>query len=431
MNPVVALHNMHREGRDAFLAMDPQLRQLKLRPYSYSPPLLENLPTALSGIYTLSGGRQIGKTTLVKQWMLKLLAQGVDPRAIAFLSGEILDDHHALLQAMRLELDEMPKEKLCFLAIDEVTYIQGWDKAIKYAADAGLFERCVVLLTGSDISLIRDARMRFPGRRGTADQVNFHLYPLSFCETLNLKGRDKTNVDVLFAAFQEYLVHGGYLTAINDMASHQRILPATLVTYSDWIRGDMLKRGKQEHYLKEVLSAIQKRQGSQLSWHALARDLSIDHHKTVSDYVCLLEDMDVLFVQSVLLEDKLTAAPKKAKKIIFADPFIDHAVRAWINPGMANPMDINPHLVESTAISHYRRHYPTYYIKAAGEVDIAYVDQGQFWPVEVKWTRQLHPKDLAQVVKYSRAKILTALKEPGLILSTPTEPLPIALMNLG
>ena len=151
--------------------------------------------------------------------------------------------------------------------------------------------------------------------------------------------------------------------------------------------------------------------------------------------------MDALFIQSALLEDKLVAAPKKAKKILFADPFIQHAVGAWlapcqdpftqqIQPLLQDPI-LTSQLVEACAITHYRRYYPTYYIKATGEVDIAYIDQQQFWPIEIKWTRQLHVKDLAQVIKYPRAKILTSQKEAGLILSTPTEPLPFALMRLG
>jgi len=66
-------------------------------------------------------------------------------------------------------------------------------------------------------------------------------------------------LDPLFEAFESYLIHGGFLTAINDMATHGRILPATFSTYSDWIRGDVLKRKKQEHYLFEVLEAIVKK----------------------------------------------------------------------------------------------------------------------------------------------------------------------------
>ena len=73
------------------------------------------------------------------------------------------------------------------------------------------------------------------------------------------------------------------------------------VTYSDWIRGDMIKHGKQEHYLREIIGAIIKRYGSQVTWNALSRDLSIDHPKTVADYVELLA-MDAAFIQAALLK---------------------------------------------------------------------------------------------------------------------------------
>ena len=55
--------------------------------------------------------------------------------------------------------------------------------------------------------------------------------------------------DRLFEAFSEYLLHGVFLNAINDMAANSCIIPVTLATYSDWIRGDVLEKGKQEHYL--------------------------------------------------------------------------------------------------------------------------------------------------------------------------------------
>ena len=42
------------------------------------------------------------------------------------------------------------------------------------------------MLTGSDAVIIQEARMRFPGRRGKASQVDYHLYPLSFYELLDL-----------------------------------------------------------------------------------------------------------------------------------------------------------------------------------------------------------------------------------------------------
>lgn len=173
-----------------------------------------------------------------------------------FFSGELIDDHHSLLALIQEQLTAVPESSLNYLILDEVSYIRNWDKAVKYAADAGMLEQTILMLTGSDIAFIQEARMRFPGRRGQVAKTDFHLYPLSFKE---------------------------YLTAINDTAEHGTILPRTLNTYSDWIRGDMTKRGKQEQYLREILAAIIKRYNSQVSWNSLASDLFIDHPNTVAD----------------------------------------------------------------------------------------------------------------------------------------------------
>ncbi|WP_459874081.1 hypothetical protein, partial [Endothiovibrio diazotrophicus] len=66
-----------------------------------------------------------------------------------------------------------------------------------------------------------------------------------------------------------------------------------------------------------------------------------------------------------------------------------------------------------------------------GEVDVAYVDGGRFWPVEVKWTGQLRPKALKQIAKYPNARILDRSRRGGEIQGIRTEPLPLALARIG
>jgi uncharacterized protein len=457
MDPRFIPHNTHLDDPDTFEIRDPHLRQLQHQPLVHHSHLLKELPKGKPGIFTVGGGRQIGKTTLMKQWMSLLLREGVAPERIVYLTGELIDDHHALVRLTNDTLNPIPGNDPCYLILDEATYIRDWDKAVKYMADAGMLENVGMFVTGSDLTIIKEARMRFPGRRGTEATVDFHLYPLSLLETVRLKRRFKPDelemmvnpddsltpeiLDALYEEFDLYLIHGGFLTAMNDLAKHNRILPATFTTYSDWIRGDALKRGKQDHYLREILQAIVKRYGSQITWNSLAQDLSIDHPKTVSEYVELLAAMDAVFVQPALIEDKLTAAPKKARKLMFTDPFIFHAVRSWLMPvgdfynEQVLPAIHDPEwtgrLVEASLVTHYRRNYPTFYIKAEGEVDVAYIDQNRFWPVEVKWTGQIRPKDLKQIAKYSNGRILTKSRQPGHIMGIPTEPLPIAMLRIG
>jgi hypothetical protein len=448
------VHNSHLDG--TFSDRDPHLRRLRDQPLVYRFPLLDRLPRSQPGIYTIGGGRQVGKTTLLKQWMAELLAASIQPPRLRFLTGELIDDHHALVRLVSALDQEMPADGVRYILLDEVTYIADWDKGIKYLADAGLLEDVVFVATGSDMAVIQEARMRFPGRRGRAATVDFHLYPLSFAETLGLKRglgtaellhlacvelpRQDDTEQILHEEFLAYLVHGGFLTAINDMALYQRILPSTFATYSDWIRGDVLKRGKQESYLREVLEAIVRRYGTQITWNALARDLSIDHPTTVSDYIALLVSMGALFVQKALREDTLTGAPKKARKVAFCDPFIFHAVQSWLRQAqdpfaeLVRPILDDPErtgqLVEACTAAHYDRHFPTYYIKGEGEVDIAYIKDDRFWPVEVKWTGQLRPKALKQISKYPNSRILARQSTPSMIENIPVGFLPQALLHL-
>ena len=442
-------HNQHWHSPEKFPLLDPNLIKLATSPLVHQPGILQQLPLDIPGIYSLTGGRQVGKTTMLKQWMQQLLEGGVAPKAIAYMTGELIDDHHALLNMIFSLREEMQTDGIHFLIIDEVTYIRDWDKTVKFLADSGQTENMVLLLTGSDSVLIQQARTRFPGRRGMADQVDFHLYPLSFRETVNLKHGYKLVEEKLAtdsSAFLKhellaYMEHGGYLTAINDMVMHERILPATLRTYADWIRGDMLKHGKQEHYLREILSGVIKRYSSQLSWNALSRDLSIDHPKTVSDYIDLLASMDALFVQHALQMDKLIAAPKKSRKVMFTDPFILHAARSWLQADtqpyetMIKPLVADAEwrgkLAESIVVNHFSRLHPTYYIKTSkGEVDIAIVHGRNICPIEIKWTSQLRSQDLKLVRQMPHGRVWANVSGQFDLDGMMIEPLPLALYHI-
>ena len=403
-NLLLYTHNAHKQDAKQFAQIDPQLRKLAHLPFPFQSPLLDKLPIKTPGIYTLGGGHQIGKSTLLKQWMLKLLDQGVEPECLTFLSGEVIADEQALI-GMIQELLKQGSQKLKYLIIDEVTYIKRWEYGVKFLADAGLLENTVLMLSGSDLTILQDARMVFPGRRGRAEQFDFHLYPLSFSEFVGLT----SNFDQ--AINDQYLLHGGYLTAINEYAEYGSIHQSILKTYSDWIRGDMLRHQKQEKYLKEIIGTIIKRYGSQLSWHALGKDLSIDHHKTVADYCEILEKMDALTILYALDENKLVAAPKKSKKLYFNDPFVFHALNYWVNNSwgdLENP-ELVSELVEGVLVEHYKRFYSVYYLKAKYEIDLAYIEGKKIFPIELKWTSQLHPEDFKAIKSYRNSVLLTKL----------------------
>lgn len=428
------IHNQFRESLERYRDYDPQLKRLKKEPFEYVSKLLKEKSFHKSGVYLITGGRQVGKTTFLKQFILDLLTvKNVPPASILFLNGELIDDHH---QLRRIVQDFVREDLFQYLFIDEVNYIAGWDKAIKFLADAGLFETTSVMLTGSDSCILREAMKRFAGRRGREDQVDYIFDPLSYKDFVVLKDASLKDVceeleetpylqksplfEKSFAQlqtyFKEYLIHGGYLPAISDYWKEGTISRATFNTYGQWIVGDILKHNKSEVYLLEVLGGIVKRYGSQVSWGALSKDLSIDHHKTVSDYCEILSMMHVLNIVPAIIEHKLVAAPKKAKKLYFRDPFIFHAVQCLIQADFDPKSYLDTveqrldllQMIEGVLLDYCQRFNPTFYIKGSkGEVDAAIVVKKSFEPIELKWTQQLRQEDLKQISTYDRGYILT------------------------
>lgn len=266
------VHNLFRDSVARFLRDDPHLRRAAAQPFLYVSELV-NTPAFLEpGIFMLTGGRQVGKTTCLKQFLAKLLRENrLQPDQVSFLTGELIRDDTELRREIMSELEG--KHGWQVMVVDEIGYVKDWDKAVKFLADAGSLEQTTLLVSGSDSAILREAMKRFAGRRGRSAQVDFVFHPLGFAETVILKVPElgglvaacrnteyihdvpdfQEHLPQLETLFGEYLLHGGYLTAMADMIRGGRIEAATFRTYGEWLRGDILKHNKQEKYLLEVL----------------------------------------------------------------------------------------------------------------------------------------------------------------------------------
>lgn len=454
------VHNLFWKGLDEFERFDPALSRLAGLPFVSHPALVEEIPVLTPGIYILTGGRQVGKTTTLKLIIRQLLRQKkILPARIYYLPCDTVKDFSQLL----FEIDQFRQsigEGVPFLLLlDEITYVEEWTRAVKSLADAGFFNRGSILITGSDSYLLKDAMMAFPGRRGEAPEQDFHLYPLSFYEYVTLKDRglcpdfekirsdfqkglrmvnqklNSASVNRLQAHFNSYLFTGGYLSAINDYEKNKNISNAVYKTYIQWIIGDVLKRGKREDYLNEIIKAIYPRLSKQVTWHSFTNGLSIDHHQTTIDYLDILSRMDVAVILKALREDKLQPFPKKAKKICFGDPFIFHALNGWVNNAgtifdlskevMSSPSELQNALIEGTVAALFNRRWNLYYIKGEGEVDLAVVAQKRFVPIEIKNSLVLSRKDLKQILKYRNGLVGYAGYEMGYFEHLQVLPIPL------
>jgi predicted AAA+ superfamily ATPase len=448
MRPEFQHHNLFIKSIDFYLDNDPNLAYLKSLKYVLEPELLEEIPLQVPGIYILTGARQVGKSTLLKLLIKQLLLNKTcAPGQIFYLPCDIIVSFHELITEIEYFLTRLEKDTFFYIFIDEVTYVREWDRAIKYFADLGYFRRGSVLITGSDSTILVEGMKRFPGRRGTAADTDFQYYPLSFSQYILLvePSLEETakhvretgmsylenplgnqfpdynqmvpgdQMELLKNLFNRYLVTGGFLTAINELAMHGNIDRYVYNTYVQWIIGDFLKRNKKENFLKEIILALSERLGSQISFQNITAVTDIRHHSTTQEYLQVLTDMDVLFILEALKEDKLTASPKKQKKVHFSDPFIAAAMIGWARgiydywefaeKNILQESPLKAELIEGVIASLFRRKFKSFYIKSEAEVDLSVITGNTFLPVEIKNSARLRKNDLKQILKYKTGLI--------------------------
>src|SRR3990167_7875766 len=366
-------HNQFSINLTEFIEKDPHLARLHRMRYQYLPHWWDKLNLDTSGIYILTGGRQVGKSTSCKLLIKQVLEnKQYKPDNIFYLPCDEIFDAKDLSQQLRTFLQQCGNEKF-LLIIDEITYIPHWERVIKALADEGCFENGLCLLTGSDSLILKEAAMAFPGRRGNATQVDFHFYPLSFREyVLLLEPNNKPDNTMLDNIFQQYLKCGGYLKAINDLAQFNEVSPATLLTYQQWIRGDFIKQGKNEKSLLSILQALVTIGVSPISYSSLTQKIGLLSKETCIDYCRLLERMDVLIELQAYDQNKQQGFPRKDRKFHFADPFIYRAIRQWLQEEkfITNGEINQSHLVEACVASHCARHAKSFYFKGQGEIDV-------------------------------------------------------------
>lgn len=461
-------HNLFRKSPEEFLKSDPNLSTLSSFKFVHHPLLEQEIPVSTPGIYILTGGRQVGKTTLLKLIMKRLVGEKIGPGQIQYIPCDTIGNFQQLLLFIEEFEEQLDRKKPFFLFLDEITYVTEWDRTIKSLADRGFFKNGSVVISGSDSVLLKEAMMRFPGRRGAADQADFHLHPLSFFDTVSLyePGLAKSfigarqlfcntleipppsilpyssdEMDALYSLWERYLHTGGFIRAINNYASDRKISKTVYQTYLQWILGDLLKRGKREDYARDLFCALIERLGSQITWHNLAAFGAIEHHQTIADYIALLERMDVLTVYQAFREDKRRGSPKKARKVYFADPFIFHAVNAWVknskdpdalaNQSLVPKNSALSSLVETTMNVLARRTFETYYIKGDGEVDMVLLGKKSFLPIEIKWSVSPNRNELKQLLKYKNGIVATRGRTIGTMEHLKVVPIPLLALFLG
>jgi len=354
------------------------------------------------GNKVIIGPRQVGKTTYLKLSILDLLEKGINPRNVMYFSCDLLRNYREIIEVIRTFERLSMGEKYVFL--DEVTFVNEWERAIKFFLDSPLSWNINLYVTGSTSAGIK--RESFPGRPIKIEE----FLPLSFRKVVSLlkpefKGRvEKLKTpttpeevyknaldlypyyDELMNAFYFYLNSGGYPRAIElmdaeiSLDTYEMIYNATIF--------DITKLGRSERIALSIVLGILRRYGDRLSLNSLAKELEIGAHTTVRDYLELFEE---LFIgRNYFQADLKSFAPllRKERKVYFIDPLVVNT----FSRHFGFDVDISKK-IEGVVGEHLKRNFETYFFYGKREVDFVTKRFG----VEVKWQNKVKVSDFPRV----------------------------------
>jgi predicted AAA+ superfamily ATPase len=311
------------------------LRQSTERDLPSVRPRAIELPLDPSKVVTLAGVRRAGKTFLMFDTIRRLLAAGVDRRAVLYLN--LADDRlypvtlpelDAILPA-HAELYPETSEGVRYLFLDEVQDVPGWERFVRRVYDT---ENVRVFVTGSSSRLL--TRDLAPALRGRS--IGYEVFPLGFAEYasfcgLTLREYDRASEARLRHALEAYVQWGGMPELVlADEPLRPLILRdyAALLFYRDVVERYSVRN---EHLMRLLLQWCAARPAALLSVHKLHRDLASQgvsaSKNTLYEYLGHLEDAYLVF-RIPRHEPSIRKREQNPKKVYLIDPALGRAFTA-------------------------------------------------------------------------------------------------------
>jgi len=240
-------------------------------------------------IVLVYGARQVGKTTLVKEF----LGEGG-----LYLNGDFLDDQERLGASTRLMVDQFSAFKM--LIIDEAQNIPDIGAKLKIIHDT--LPGLRIIATGSSsFELSNKVSEPLTGRN-----VVYMMFPFAFREVAH------TNFSLedalIFGMYPEVFLEKG---RDNRRATLVRIAESYL--FKDVLNIEYIKNPKSLERLLRILAA---QVGSEVSFNEIANTLDMDV-KTVAGYIDILEKLFVVFPLHPLASNVRKSLTKKRKYYFF------------------------------------------------------------------------------------------------------------------
>ncbi len=448
---------------------DVKLVELEKYDLKWAPRLLKHIDFEKNAVYSIRGPRQVGKTTTLKI-VIRTLLESKPAQNIFYFACDNLKDNIQLLELLELFYSRVRiqnKERV-YIFLDEISYVEDWQKAVKQFIDINGSQNITLTLTGSNILDLKKSSERLPGRVGEKEGVSSNkiLLPMKFAEFVELKRKDlHQKIEALHlneqkvrskefqeiingtlpkSAFalsylqpeldqllDEYLMTGGIMLAINELNKKNTISMQIYDMYIKQIFADIARAGREEKTAKLIISSILKRMGTPSSWNAISKENDIPSQQTVEQYAYVLRDT---FVLSICYKMELDGNQNYAgnRKLYVLNPFIYNALyHALFDPtkdpfivsreNLSNP-EIKSKLIEAMILNHLNRAFynfipsdlydPSDFIfysktKKGHEVDFIVRTEKGLRGIEVKYQNAINGEDFRGLTKMSKGCLIS------------------------
>lgn len=323
-------------------------------------------------IVFVTGLRRVGKSTLLKQFILRLIERkGINPRRIMYLSLDayLFNDNsiHELVREFR-KIHNIKIEEKIYLFFDEVVYKKDFNQELKNLYDVGNVK---IFASSSSASLLKDKQAFLTGRTRTIE-----INPLDFQEFLLFRNYSikKSEGYILEKYFEEYMEYGGMPEYVLTKDPNYITNLVDSIIYKDIIALHNLKNSS---IIKDLFKLLCERVGKQVSYNKIANVLGI-HKDSVKDYISYFVD-SYLFYLIEKDAKSLNERIKDNKKIYCSDVGIKNVTAGFRDLGA---------IYENLVFLKIKKEQPRYLKKDGIEIDFKMKNT----IIEAKYKREMDKK---------------------------------------
>ena len=371
----------------------------------------------------LMGPRRVGKTVMIYHTIARLIADGIDPQKIIYLSIDTPIYNNVSLEELlnyaRRALKQEDNYDGFFVFYDEIQYLKNWEVHLKSLVDS--YRKIKFVASGSAAAALKMKS----NESGAGRFTDFMLPPLTFCEFLNLQNLgkiiversdksivpyDSINMEELNHQFINYINYGGYPEVV--FSEKIRSNPGQYIKND--IIDKVLLRDLPSLYgitdtqeLNKLFVHIAFRSGNEFSYEKLSTEAGIKK-EILKKYLEYLEAAFLIKVVNRIDQNAKRMQRVTSFKIYLTNPTLRCALFSPID----DTDDFIGSMVETAIFAQWIQGEKSdfYYAnwtngREKGEVDLVWTDpatQKAFSLAEVKWTDRYYenPTELKSLNKF-------------------------------